>query len=201
MSDRRKKPMSRDQRLPRRESNLTEKSIYREKISSRYRGILDHAMCPRPTLDGQVCFVGGYQGDDFERRRSTPLFRVYSTPIDDLPRWLGKNSSFSFAIFPSPSRFFARIDPADVTIGRLIGWNTVGNCVILCLFASLAHANCRRSRWVRITCVDISRGKVSTCRGFSCLVSAKWAFEYSWVASVMVIGMGNVLWLVQVCRF
>lgn len=138
--------MSRDQRLPRRESNLTEKSIYREKISSRYRGILDHAMCPRPTLDGQVCFVGGYQGDDFERRRSTPLFRVYSTPIDDLPRWLGKNSSFSFAIFPSPSRFFARIDPADVTIGRLIGWNTVGNCVILCLFASLAHANCRRSR-------------------------------------------------------
>lgn len=101
MSDRRKKPMSRDQRLPRRESNLTEKSIYRENPRD-IVVFLDHATCPRPTLDDQVCFVGGYQGDDFQRRRSALLFRLYFTPIDDFP--LGKNSSFSF-VFLSSSLF------------------------------------------------------------------------------------------------
>lgn len=123
MSDRRKKPMSRDQRLPRRESNLTEKSIYKENPRD-IVVFLDHATCPR--LSTAKCVLSVVTKAMISNVVDPHL---YSTPIDDLLRWLGK-SSFSFSlVFPSTTRF-CRIDPADI-VGRFIDRNTVGNCVIL----------------------------------------------------------------------
>lgn len=58
MSDRRKKPMSRDQRLPRRESNLTEKSIYREKNPpERYRWCSSTTQCVHDQLSTAKCVL------------------------------------------------------------------------------------------------------------------------------------------------
>lgn len=110
------------------------------------------------------------------------------------------------AVSVSRSFFLPRLAFAESTQPiPFIGWNTVGNCVILFirerLHTRIVGAVDARVLWrLRVRISHVERCRLVVDFGASFQQNGRLNIR-GWVVSVMVIGMGDVLWLVQVCRF